>query len=411
MFMWQMIAIFGLNIAYALVIPNEFGYMGYTFKLDEIKLVFGSILLISFYFLSFFIKDKFIFVTWNVLFIYLFASTVIHYQYTNNAKITQIFSVGLLLLILIPISRINIIFPEIKTKKNIERIMMLVCIFLFIPFLVLYYNHINIKNLFLIDVYETRYIFREISHPLTAYIQAPLARVLLPVLIVKSLENKKYGRMILSLMMIIYIYLTGALKSVFFGLVLLLALYKGNYQFKILAVLKGVSFFSIIGVILHKINGAVLLIDLPIRRIFFTPANLSNVFNKYYENNFTYFSHSPLGRLLGTYDSDISPSRFIGEQVIGSEGLSANVGVFTEGYISAGYFGLIIYAFIVALIFLFLKMTKIDSKYFGIVVVYIYYLNTSFLSTLLLTHGLFVFLIISYYLLRHNEEGVLISYT
>src|SRR5699024_265805 len=126
----------------------------------------------------------------------------------------------------------------------------------------------------------------------------------------------------------------------------------------------------------------------------------NTVYNNFFKNNFTELSHSPFGLSLSYKNFPGALSRYVGEFVMEKPGLNANVGVFTEGYISFGFLGLIIFAVIITLIILYLKMCKIDKKFFGIIMVYIYYLNTAFLSTLLLTHGMMFLLLFSYYFLR-----------
>jgi len=60
---------------------------------------------------------------------------------------------------------------------------------------------------------------------------------------------------------------------------------------------------------------------------------------------------------------------------------------------------------LIALFIWLLGFVKIDKRYFGIVFIYIYYLNTSLLSILLVTHGLVFFLIFAVLFLRDIEKS------
>lgn len=400
---WQAISIIGLNIAYVFVISHKFSYMGFTLDFNIVKLILGTIILLLTLLLNFLLVDKFIFAVWNIIYIYLLAGEVIYFQYTKDASLIQILSVMLTLIILVGVSRTKKVFGENRILKNADQILTPLSFILFIPFVVLYYRYIDIKNLFFIDVYKTRQIFRSVSTPLTGYIQAPLVRIILPFLIVQNIEKKNWWKVLIFSLMIIYIYLCGALKSVFFGLLALLLFYKGDYYTKILRFLKAVSFFSFFGIIFEKITGSVFFLDSFIRRVFFVPPYLNQIYIKHFTDNHTYLSHSPFGFIESEIQGSLS--LYVGEVIMGIEGLNANVGVFTEGYISFGILGTLVFSFLICAIFLFLKMIRISPKYFGVVFVYIYYLNTAFFSTLLLTHGLFFFLIFSYLFLREKKTS------
>lgn len=404
--MWQLIAILGLNIAYAWVISDKFSYMGFTCTYRIEKIFTVTLILIAMLFVNYFIKDKFIYAVWNIIYIYLFAGEMIYYQYTDNANITQPISIGMILIGLVFVSRVKKHFKPILVVKNVEFSLTMLSGILILPFIILYYKYIDIKNIFLINVYETRALFRKVSIPLTGYIMAPLVRIILPVLIVNNIEKKKMLKTLMFFCMIIYVYLCGALKSVFFGLIALLLFYPGSYHKKVITFLQGICFCTFFGVAIALGFDNVFLLDSFIRRLFFIPPYLNNVYVDYFTDNFTYLAHSAFN--IGGLDNTFGPSlsMYVGEKVMRLDGFNANVGVFTEGYISFGYIGSIIFAFCICCMFLWIKMNKIDSKYFGIVFVYIYYLNTSFISTLLLTHGLFFFLIFSTLFLREDINRV-----
>ena len=126
--------------------------------------------------------------------------------------------------------------------------------------------------------------------------------------------------------MILYLYLCGALKSVFIGLLALLFFYKGDYITKVIRFSKAISFLTIFGLLLTTIYNNVFLLDIFIRRVFFIPPYLNNIYVDYFRDNYTFLSHSPLGLGIVDYKYDRNLSMYVGEVVLGKPGLNANVG-------------------------------------------------------------------------------------
>lgn len=398
----QIIAIVGLNIAYVSVISKRFSYMGFTYEFDFSKFAIVNFLFLVLLFFSIFIQDKFIYACWHVIFLIYFVGEGIYYQYSIYTNKNQIISIGLILVLLIPISFINFQFEKKISLEKTDTIMSYMSFVMIIPFVVYYYKYIDLKNLFLINVYETRALFRTVSKPLTGYLMSPLARIILPILILNNLELKKYKKVFLYVAMIFYVYLCGALKSVFFGILALFLFYQGTYAKKINRFIFTIIFFTFIGTFVAICFDNVFLLDSFIRRVFFIPPKLNVTYNDFFAGTPTYMTHS--GLFLGQNPFGKDLSFFIGEDVLGLQGFNANVGIYTEGFISFGYIGIFLFALLIVFILLFLKMCNIPSKYFGITFVYLYYFNTAFISTLLLTHGLFFFLIVSFLFLQSDKK-------
>ncbi|WP_053218195.1 hypothetical protein [Virgibacillus senegalensis] len=400
---WQIISVIGLNIAYIIVISDIFDYYNFQYEFDFFKFIIGIFILLLSLGLGFKINKAYFSAIYNVIFLYLLCGQVIYYQYNPDVSIIQVIVIFSCLIFIFLFSRINKKFERPVRIKNSDFYIGLVTIFLFLPFLILFYNHINLKNLLFIDVYKTRAYFNGIKNSYTAYASAHLARILLPYLIVRKLVKKQHIMMILYIVMLLYLYLCGALKSIFIGLLALLVFYKGTYYKKTIFFIKGISFISFGGIIMYNLFDNIFILDKFVRRVLFVPARLGNITYEYFKDNLTYLSHSPFGFGIVDYPYDLGPAHYIGEVVIGTPGLSANTGVFTEGLMSFGLLGGIVAALICSLILLYFGMVEINPKYFGLIFVYIYYMNTSVLSTLLLTHGLFFLMFFASLFLR--EEG------
>src|SRR5699024_3003316 len=392
-------------MAYYFVISEAFAYYGYfdnDFNLT--KIIVSNLLIIVLLVVCYFVDKPYFNKTCNIIFLYLLCSEVIYYQYNQNTQMYQIISVTLLLILIAVFSKINVSFRGVMIKDNTEKPLGIISALMFLPFLILYFRDINLENLLLVDIYETRSKFSDIDTGLTGYLKAPLARIILPVLIIWKIERKQFIMVAIYSLMVIYIFLTGAIKSILLGLVALFIFYKGSYVNKTLLFLKGSSGVIIVGTVLYFVAGNVFLLDTFVRRVFFVPPYLGNLYYDVFHNNLTYLSHSPFG--LGIVDSkfnDISITRYVGE--LTGVSTNPNVGVITEGIFSLGIYGGLFAALLIALFIWLLGFVKIDKRYFGIVFIYIYYLNTSLLSILLVTHGLVFFLIFAVLFLRDIEKS------
>jgi len=357
-------------------------------------------------FLGIFIRDGFVKTVWYILLMYLFYSSLIYYLF-NDAVYGIVLQNIILLLFVFLTDFVNVNMPSINLDiQRYYKHLLVISLLLIIPFL-FYIPYIDISNLWLNNIYETRHEFREISTPITGYLVSPLSRVMLPVLFLYFFNKKKYKVLILPLIGIIYIYLCGATKSIFFGLFAAVLFYFGRSyidKMKIFAIL--FILVSLMGVVSFLLLNEKVIVDVLIRRLFFIPPYLDNVYHQYFTDNYTYWTHSHLS--LGFYhlffDYGNSLSMYVGEEVIGTEGLNANTGIITEGYASLSYLGVIIHSVFYASIIAIIKNLKVSHIYFGIVFVYIYVMNTSVVSTLILTHGLLFMLLIFAFSLKNTQE-------
>ena len=130
-----------------------------------------------------------------------------------------------------------------------------------------------------------------------------------------------------------------------------------------------------------------------IRRVFFVPPLLFETYYSYFARRPTYFLHSRLSKILGISEYNEWIPYIIGEQVLGREGLNANVGVSVEGFVSFGAFGVLVASVVLAYIARYLNRRALSPAYFGMLFAYVYVINTSFIETLFVTHGLLFYLI------------------
>lgn len=378
--------------------------MGFSSDISVSRVLVGVLFFVPLLILGASIKEEFFYTIWHIIFVLYMFGQLIFYQY-GDGTIKPVICNTILLLVLYGCSYIKIPFKVFNLKGKLLSIMVLVSLLLFAPIFIKYLPHVNPKNLLLSDIYETRFYFRDFEDAYFGYLRAPLSRVVLPTFLVIALIKRKIWLAVLSGGMIIFIFMVGALKSIFIGMIAVMFFFKGkrfiDKVYLLLYLFLGLSFF---GLIIYIASGNTFLVNSFVRRILFVPALIDNHFYILFENSPIYWSHNPIGSYFFEYPLDRAPNMYVGEVIMGLEGVSANVGLITEGFFSMNFIGVLLHSFFIGLLFIVFRQIKIKPVFFGLIFVYIYYLNTSFLTVLLLTHGLLFFLVFAYFFLNKGYE-------
>jgi hypothetical protein len=398
-----------LNLSYILVISKAFGYMGFEYDFSIIRLFISLALVLTFIQLGKWAGAGLIYAIWHFIMIICLFPNLVFYCFTsgnlNSSLGYIIFLIILLLFSKLKLHNIQSKVINIKEGSNLP-VILVTTLLLFLPFLY-YIPHINIRNLWFADVYETRTIFREIHHwNFLSYLLSPLSRVLLPALIVISIKRRNYLLLLLAVALTAYLYLSsGALKSVYFGIFAALLFYFGkSYRSKIVLFTLPLIAVMLLGILEFEFTQYLHLQNLAVRRVFFIPPLLEDTYYTFFSNqDKTFYTHSVLS-IFGDSDFGMPLSRYIGEVIMGNEGFNANVGVIPDGFSSLGWTGVVINSVLLSYTFLLLDRFRIDPVFFGIIFVYIYYFNTAFLGTLLLTHGYLFLLVFAFFVLKNQTQ-------
>lgn len=380
------------------------GYYQYTF-FSGARFFAGTLLVIFFVFYGKVIDSGFVKITYYICLIFLLYGEIVSFVLDSSTSLAMIIIISFFLLLLPVTEKINIDFriTSALPENTRSKIIMLCAVVLFLPFLK-YVSYINVENLLLKDIYETRTLFRNNSSgsSILGYIKEPLARVLLPLLLVRGINEKNKKYIVISSLMILYIFLCGGLKSILFGLIATLFFFRGDYDIKLFRIIKILVIIGIAGLLLYYLFRYDLIVSI-FRRLFILPARLNKYYVEYFKDNWTYYKHSGISLNQDSMYS-VGISNYVGEYVIGT-GTNANTGLFVEGYYSFGLFGGIVYLIIPLSIITILNSIKFDEKYYGVFFVYLYYFNTAILSTLLLTHGLLFFMCMALLCMRKQHDG------
>jgi hypothetical protein len=181
------------------------------------------------------------------------------------------------------------------------------------------------------------------SNPYFGYTYSVFTRILIPILIVFALEQRKYLVLAVSVLYLVLFYLFGAHKTVLAGLILLLLLYPWTYRQTVFNIVRLSTGFLILFMILAAFS-----YDYPwiltFRRVHFLPALLDIIYVDFFEENYLYWSESIFKSLIN-YPFDLDHKRQIGLVYFGNSEVAANNGLISDGFMNFGTVGVFINIF------------------------------------------------------------------
>ncbi|SFB70234.1 hypothetical protein SAMN04487891_101539 [Flagellimonas taeanensis] len=296
----------------------------------------------------------------------------------------------------------NLNFPQLNTYQS-TLLLLSVTVIGLIPFIISYGPYINIKNLWLSDVYETRRLVAEkINNVYTAYTYSWFSKIIIPIALVFSIYFRKKAFLLFSIFSLLFLYLCGAHKTVFLGTLLIIGFYKYDYLRKTFYFIKVITLFLVVALLCALIFEFNILWELSFRRVLMLSALLDYCYFDFFHDNYIYWSNSFMSRFI-SYPYEISPDFLIGRDYFNRPLMNANVGIISDGYKNAGYWGIGINIAVVAIIISFFNSLRISPKFFGLFLLFLFSLLNSSLTTILLTHGGFLMVLIAAFLLKDTE--------
>lgn len=310
---------------------------------------------------------------------------------------------------------LNMFFPSIKLAlPNTKKVNCLFTSFIVVTisiclFVSGYYNHFKITFDF-IHVYDLRNEMKEMNLPSFFSYFMPAASVIVPILIVYFIINKKNILAIFLTFIQILMFSIGGMKKTLFFLPIVFFLYYffKNRDFKI--ILNIFSIINILAIVEYLLlrNPFPFIANFIQRRTMLTPVMISYNYIDYFSHHDPdYLSQSVLGRLgiQSEYDTDIQ-NLISGVYYDNYDGVASN-GIAGDAFGNFGWFSLLFYP----LMFIFtLRIVNACSK--GIdqnillvlsVIYAVYFTNGSFFSTLL-TNGLILISLFLYIFPRRSKE-------
>jgi hypothetical protein len=140
------------------------------------------------------------------------------------------------------------------------------------------------------------------------------------------------------------------------------------------------------------------MLSLLTRRLLFVPAQLSFYYYDFFKEQPIYLSHS-IFKYFIHYPFPLPPPYMIGQIYLKSDVTDANNGLIADGFMNFGYFGIILWAIVFAMLVQ-TADTLVKSKnikvLYPIMILTFYAMVNSALFTTILTHGLFVVFIVAF---------------
>jgi hypothetical protein len=345
-------------------------------------------------------------ITALILIFFVFPSTVI-FSYVKESDFRIPLSHYLLFLTVLILGKIKIKIrlPSFR-KDQSKKILILVVVIGLIPFIVLFLPHLNFNNLLLREIYETReQLGLAIDTVYTNYSYSWFNKFIIPCLLVFSIYYRDRFTAFIGSGALIFLYLCGAHKAVFIGLILTFVLYKFEYKTKInylLKLLMIVGAFSLFMAIVFKVD---FFMTMTLRRAFLLPAMVDVLYFDMFDNNHMLWSETFNG-LFRTYPYELEHSFMIGKRYFGEVIWGANNGIISEGFMNGGMLGVLINVGIVGIYFSILNQLNISPKFFGLFFAFVFLIVSSSLPTVMVSHGGIVLMLIALLFMKNTTTSM-----
>ncbi|EFK8253792.1 MULTISPECIES: O30 family O-antigen polymerase [Enterobacteriaceae] len=383
-----------LTFSYVNLISKQFSYMGFKddFNIERFGVSLIFCVLVAIYYASvqeFFNK----FISTLFLIFVIMPNLVLFSGMGGDIRIiiwcVLSLPITLFLLRILPVIKL----PVIKDKQ-VGALLWGLLILCIIPVLLAHGINFNLK-VFLLDVYDIRRESRLANTMASVYAYFWLAKVICPIALVYAIERKKIIMAMIFTLVLLYLFMTTGHKSVFFTVILIMVMYKGgmDYQKKSNYIFNGALILFIFSILLTAIFSINILESLFIRRLLFIPALLNTYYFDFFDNKFVYYSSSYLSSIID-YPYDRPIPEVIGLNYFNSDEMSANNGYISDGFANAGSIGIFINIVLASILLKIFKDYDVNPKYAGLIFVSFYAIQGSAMSTVLMTHGGILLLIL-----------------
>lgn len=399
---------FVLHVCFALTIRNEYAFrkaqLVYEFNTVNFFISVVCICAHTFILTIFKTKDFLYSIAVLILIFFVFPSAVI-FTFVEGIDWRIFLSHNIFFLAVLLFSKIRI---KIQTARiplaQSKNFLMLVVIVGLIPFIFLFFPYINYKNLLLQDIYETRELMLStVNNVYTGYSYSWFNKFIIPCLLVFGVYFKDRVTIVIGSLALIFLFLCGAHKTVFAGLILTFILYKYDYITKINYFIKILIVIGLLALIASAIFNDDFFMMMSFRRAFLLPAMLDVLYFDFFNSNHLFWSES-FNEFFHTNPYDVQHSFVIGENYFGDISWGANNGIISDGFMNAGMAGVLVNITIVALYFSFLNQLNISPKFFGLFFLSVFVIVSSSLTTVLLTHGGIMLLFLSVFFLKNTDK-------
>ncbi len=375
-----------------------------VYDISTLRLILGFLIFrLNLLFLEKLDKTKFYYAIISIIFILVTIPSLIAFSSANMYPYKLLFFHQLFFFSLYYFSKIKVNLSRIPrfNKNQSLYILLFVIVVGTLPYIMIYGPHINLNNLLLMDVYQTRALMSRLSNPYFGYTYSPFTKIIIPLFIIFSLEAKNYLFTFFGVLFLLLFYLFGAHKTVYLGIVIVFIFYKLSYSNLSVKVLKYSNILIVVSTIL-----ALFLVDdlwiLIFRRLHFVPTLLDICYLDFFENNYLYWSES-IFKSFVKYPYDMNHANVIGEYYFKKSDMGANNGLISDGYMNMGSIGVFVNVILVSIYFMIINNLNVPSRYFGLFFLTLISFISSSMFTVLFTHGGIILLLTVIFFMNEKE--------
>ncbi|TLX51312.1 hypothetical protein CWC31_06765 [Pseudoalteromonas ruthenica] len=267
-------------------------------------------------------------------------------------------------------------------------------------------------NFNLSKVYEIRDEANSSLHPVFAYLSPIVGKIFIPLVIVMSVIQKQYLYAALGVASSIMVFGLTAHKSPLIYPILILAVY--TIPKRMIARLLAVGAISLVAISIldftlkQELDSPLLgwFGSLISRRAILIPSHLNMLYLEFFSNNLHYYwadSRLSFGLIESPYP--VTAAFLMGQEIFSDPELSANTGWIGSGYANAGLLGVAFYSLLVGVIISYFSSLgeRCGERFIfsATFILMITIILSADLTTVILTHGLVAFLLITMLIKRN----------
>lgn len=251
------------------------------------------------------------------------------------------------------------------------------------------------------DVYDLRMEAREFNMPTLIKYLYSFSGNIIPICMIYYMSKKKMTMtFFLAFVGLLNFSIAGSKSTLFRILLCFSLLYIQKFDYK-KWMMPSFLTISLLSIIEFKLLNLTNISSILIRRVFYIPNLLDSVYYDYFKNDEPYFFDT----------SKFTQLQFnIGGDIFGNDAMRCNNGFFTDAYVNLGIAGCFVYPFIFAVLIKILEGACIGHyKYIAVFSAFLFVttLESTFFTTSLLTHGLFLMILTLYFMPVHDSKQVL----
>lgn len=359
---WFIVYKIVLDITYAFLHKDLFGYYGFGFDPDLLRWVLSWTLYLFVAFCVASNKTNFGTIFVYTVFMLSLVPCFVYYEYNSDVKYWMLFVQALALVFMHIL--MDKLAPRVKiksrkipyTSKKLKTVVVLVLLAYFV-YVFKQYGLPSLSSLSWENISEIR--ANSSMSTIMSILQNLLCRIVCPIMLMILFKRRKWIGFGLVLMVQLYTFMiTGFKTYLFIPLVLIAVSILSSINLKRLMTfaLPGVS---VLCSLLYVVFGQIYPYALVNERVLFLPAKIKFAYFDYFStHDFVYFSQSTIAKLFG-FESNYSENipNLIGEVYFGRPEMWTNTGFMADTYANLGVFGVFLVAALLALIIMWVDIT------------------------------------------------------